>query len=188
MTNEKNYMLSWGEYDKLCYQLAEKITNDNTAFNNIICIARGGLVIGRILADILDLPLHVIYTQRYKKGSKETYSVIRLTDVLSTSKFGGNILVVDDITDEGITMKTVVEKIKSMVDINTVKSATLFHKPRSVFTPDYYIKTTNDWIVFPYEVCEYCLDSGQEKCPKGVTEKGVCHRNKKKPEKWMNLH
>ncbi|MEW6070329.1 MAG: phosphoribosyltransferase family protein, partial [Candidatus Thermoplasmatota archaeon] len=145
------------------------------AFSNIICIARGGLVIGRILADILDLPLHVIYTQRYKKGSKETYSMIKLTDILGTARFGGNILVIDDITDEGITMKTVVEKIKSMVDINVVKSATLFHKPHSVFTPDYYVKTTTDWIVFPYEVCEYCQISGEQVCPKGVvSKKEVC--------------
>jgi hypoxanthine phosphoribosyltransferase len=176
----QDYMLSWKEYDKLCYKLAEKITSDNITFNNVICIARGGLVIGRILADILDLPLHVIYTQRYKKGSKETYSIIKLTDVLGTSRFRGNILVVDDITDEGVTMKTVVEKIKSMVDIKTVKSATLFHKPQSVFVPDYYVKTTNDWIVFPYEVCEYCSSSEQETCPKGiVTEKGVCRQGSK---------
>lgn len=149
------YALSWEEFDKLCYELAEKITNDRITFNNIICVARGGLVIGRIMCDILDLPLHVVYTQRYKKGTKETYSIIKLTEVLGTSMLGGNILVVDDITDEGITMKTVVAKIKKMVDINIVKSAVLLHKPRSIFVPDYYTRTTDKWIIFPYEVNEY---------------------------------
>ncbi len=160
---QEDYRLTWEEFDGLCYELAEIITDDSITFNNIICIARGGLVIGRIMADILDLPLHVIYTQRYKKGTKETYSIIKLTEILGTSMLGGNILVVDDITDEGVTMRTVVEKISRMVDVDNVKSATLLHKPRSKFVPDYYAKTTTKWVIFPYEVQEYTKNRSSSK-------------------------
>ena len=149
------YPMDWFEFDKLCYSLAEKITNDNTKLDNILCIARGGLVIGRIMSDILGLPLHVMYTQRYKKGTKETYKSIMLTGITGTSLLGGNVLITDDITDEGITMKAVAEKVKDMDDVRNVKTAVLVHKPRSIFKPDYYAKVTDKWIIFPYEVCEY---------------------------------
>ncbi|MBU4189700.1 MAG: hypothetical protein KJ886_01710 [Candidatus Thermoplasmatota archaeon] len=147
--------MDWIEFDKLCYKLAEKVTDDNAKPDNILCIARGGLVIGRIMSDILGLPLHVMYTQRYRKGTKETYKSIMLTGITGTSLFEGNVLITDDITDEGITMKAVYEKIKGMDDVKNVKTAVLVHKPRSIFKPDYYAKVMDKWIIFPYEVCEY---------------------------------
>ncbi len=149
------YPMGWSEFDKLCYKLAEKITNDNAKPDNILCIARGGLVIGRIMSDILGLPLHVMYTQRYRKGTKETYKTIMLTGITGTSLFEGNVLITDDITDEGVTMKAVAEKVKSMDDVKNVKTSVLVHKPRSIFQPDYYAKITDKWVIFPYEVCEY---------------------------------
>ncbi len=149
------YPMDWIEFDKLCYRLAEKVTNDNAKPDNILCIARGGLVIGRVMSDILGLPLHVMYTQRYRKGTKETYKSIMLTGITGTSLFEGNVLITDDITDEGITMKAVYEKIKGMDDVKNVKTAVLVHKPRSIFKPDYYAKVMDKWIIFPYEVCEY---------------------------------
>ncbi len=150
-----DYPMNWSEFDKLCYKLAEKVTKDNAKPDNILCIARGGLVIGRIMSDILGLPLHVMYTQRYRKGTKETYKSIRLTGITGTSSFGGNVLITDDITDEGITMKSVYEKVKAMDDVKNVKTSVLVHKPRSIFKPDYYAKITDKWVIFPYEVCEY---------------------------------
>lgn len=152
--NEEHKM-SWEEFDTMCHQLAAKIVKDGISYHNIICVARGGLVIGRLMSDILELPLHVIYTQRYKRGSKMPGTSLILTDVVGTTMLTGNILVVDDITDEGVTMKKVTEKIESMVDIQSVKSAVLYHKPKSVFQPDYYVKKTGEWIIFPYERHEY---------------------------------
>lgn len=149
------YPMGWIEFDKLCYKLAEKVTDDNAKPDNILCIARGGLVIGRVMSDILGLPLHVMYMQRYRKGTKETYKSIMLTGITGTSLFEGNVLITDDITDEGITMKTVAEKVKDMDDVRNVKTAVLVHKPRSIFKPDYYAKVTDKWVIFPYEVCEY---------------------------------
>lgn len=164
---EQNYLLGWDEYGKLCYKLADKITHGTIAFDNIVCIARGGFVVGEVMSNILNLPLHILYVQRYKKGSKDTHTTIKPTRVIGPSKLRGNILVVDDTTDEGITLKTVVEKIKSMVDIDAVKSGVLIHKPHSIFVPDYYVKITPQWIFFPYEVCEYCHMIGKKYCPKG---------------------
>jgi len=33
-----------------------------------------------------------------------------------------------------------------------IKTAALFYKKRAMFTPDYYVEETANWIVFPWEI------------------------------------
>jgi hypoxanthine phosphoribosyltransferase len=38
----------------------------------------------------------------------------------------------------------------------TVKTATVYYKPsrnRTTLLPDYYVHETEDWLVFPHEIC-----------------------------------
>ena len=55
-------------------------------------------------------------------------------------------LIVDDITDTGVTL----DCIKDNYNFNFI-NATLFYKPRSIIKPDFYIEKTTDWIYFPWE-------------------------------------
>ena len=60
---------------------------------------------------------------------------------------GANTLIVDDMTDSGVTM----DKMPGLY------TAVLFHKPHtSVFTPNVYSKLHegNEWLVFPWEDCD----------------------------------
>ena len=66
-----------------------------------------------------------------------------------------NILVVDDLTNSGMTLERVIANLKRNESVNLVKSATIFHKTKSKFHPNYYIKQTDKWIVFPYEKVEF---------------------------------
>lgn len=151
----REYEMSWEEYIKLCYQLCEKIEKEKNKFDNIVCIARGGLIVGRVLCDFFGLPLHIVYTKRYKKGTQKTNNNIIMSKIIGTEKLNGNIIVVDDITDVGITMAETVKKLENIQDIKKIKSAVIVHKPHSVFKPDYYVKLTKRWVVFPYERTEY---------------------------------
>ncbi|MEM4224880.1 MAG: phosphoribosyltransferase, partial [Desulfurococcaceae archaeon] len=38
--------------------------------------------------------------------------------------------------------------------VKNVKTVALFLKPWSTFMPDYYYSTSEDWIIFPWEICE----------------------------------
>jgi hypoxanthine phosphoribosyltransferase len=53
-----------------------------------------------------------------------------------------NTLIVDDIVDSGATRDK----------YGMFRFASLFYKPWSIKKPNYYIHTTEDWIVFPWEV------------------------------------
>jgi uncharacterized protein len=58
------------------------------------------------------------------------------------------VLLVDDVSDSGRTMKMVVELIEGMgAEVRTV---VLYTKPRTIFEPDYTWRRTDKWITFPW--------------------------------------
>ena len=59
-------------------------------------------------------------------------------------------LIVDDVADSGKTLIEVTAAAKGSG--KEVKCATLFFKECSRFNPDFYIRTSDKWICFPWEV------------------------------------
>ena len=47
-------------------QLAIKLYDDGWDFNQVICIAKGGLRVGDVLARIFDVPLAILSVESYK--------------------------------------------------------------------------------------------------------------------------
>ena len=99
--------ISWDEYHQSIELLAEKIATSKWEFNQIICIARGGLRVGDILSRIFDRPLAIIaassYDDRRERGKLSIGSKIAMT----TDKLGSRILLVDDLVDSGVTLEQV---------------------------------------------------------------------------------
>ena len=57
--------VSWDEYHRAIEVLALKVHESGWPFNQIVCIARGGLRVGDTLSRIFKLPLAIISTQSY---------------------------------------------------------------------------------------------------------------------------
>jgi zinc transport system substrate-binding protein len=72
---------------------------------------------------------------------------------LDSIRPGQRVLVVDDVFDSGCTADAVIRRLDpGRVD---VRLATVFWKPASSCVPrkpDYHVRTTDDWIVFPHEL------------------------------------
>jgi len=64
---------------------------------------------------------------------------------------GKRVLVVDDVADDGGTLKGVVEFEVLPRNPLEVKTATLHMKPWCRFKPDYYVEATDAWIIYPWE-------------------------------------
>jgi len=65
MTHQENTQsgdlyISWDEYNKKIEELAIQIYEDGYEFNQIVCIAKGGLRVGDILTRIFDVPFAVM--------------------------------------------------------------------------------------------------------------------------------
>jgi hypoxanthine phosphoribosyltransferase len=79
-----------------------------------------------------------------------------LGDLASRLAEPARILVVDDVFDTGITMQGVLSAIRALPGAEReIRSATVWHKPgrnRTTLQPDYRLRTTEDWLVFPHEL------------------------------------
>jgi hypoxanthine phosphoribosyltransferase len=117
----------------------------------VVGIARGGIPVAMVVSDRLGVKIDTITVRSYS-GIAERGS-IRILSKLTEDIKGKRTLVVDDLVDEGDTMIEV-KRFVSEGGAKGVNTAVLFRKPWSKLSPDYFLETTNEWIVFPFELSE----------------------------------
>ena len=99
--------ISTEEYNHKIEQLAIKLYDDGWDFNQVICIAKGGLRVGDVLARIFDVPLAILSVESYKgDGVKNKRGSITFSRDLAktTPNIGSRALLVDDLADSGVTL------------------------------------------------------------------------------------
>lgn len=143
--------LSWTEGAKLCEELVEK-TRDYRP-DVLVGVSRGGLVPLRVFSDVLDIKKIGVLGIQFYKAIGETNKFPEITHEMPLNISGKKILIIDDVADTG---KSLVEAKKYIgkKGAKEIKTATLHFKPTSIITPDYYIATTTDWIIYPWEIHE----------------------------------
>ena len=158
---EGDLYISWDEYNKKIEQLARQIDDDEFDCNQIVCIAKGGLRVGDILARIFDVPLAVMSVESYHGiGVKDEQGQIVFGNSLAktTPNLGSKVLLVDDLADSGRTLRKCVKWLEHYEGffIEDLRTATIWTKGLSTFTPDYYVEfLPNDpWIHQPFEKYE----------------------------------
>ncbi len=145
--------VEWGEFYGLSEKLFDKIPKGS--LDMILAIGRGGLILGRLASDYFGKDLAIIMAKHYKEGAYESNNPwVHFGVISSTKPVEGRILLIDDLFDEGATMKQLMIKMKKP-DVKETKTAVLFVKPMSDIKPDYHVEETSDWIVFPYEKKEF---------------------------------
>jgi uncharacterized protein len=161
--------VSWDEYHQKIEQLAVQIHQSGWQFNQIVCLAKGGLRIGDVLARLYDLPLAILSTASYSSDNQGDLQNQRSTLVFShdltktTAHLGSHVLVVDDLVDSGVTLKKTLPWLdrKYGFYIEEVRTAVLWYKACSVIKPDYYVDylSDNPWIHQPFETYELMTPS-----------------------------
>ncbi len=154
--------ISWEEYHKKTEQLAVKVHADGWKFNQVVCIAKGGMRVGDVFARLFNVPLAILSVESYKgEGFKTQRGAITFSrDLAKTSpNIGSKILLVDDLADSGITLKKSIEWLEHFYGFyldEPVRTAVLFYKDVSTYEPNYYIDHLKDspWIQMPFEKYE----------------------------------
>ena len=97
--------ISWDEYNALTERLALVLQGSGYAFNQVICIARGGLRVGDVLSRIFGLPLAILSTHSYAADGGKTRGELVIAEHLSMTRpqLGERVLLVDDMVDSGWT-------------------------------------------------------------------------------------
>ncbi|MBD2777931.1 phosphoribosyltransferase [Iningainema tapete] len=152
--------VSWSDYHQKIEQLAAQIYESGWEFNQIICLARGGLRVGDILSRIYKLPLAILATSSYSSAGKQERSKLIFSRhlTMTTPHLGSRILLVDDLVDSGVTLIETIPWLKEYSDspIEEIRCAVIWYKASSVIAPHYYIDylPDNPWIHQPFEPYE----------------------------------
>ena len=67
----KDIYITWEDYHKKIEQLAKKIHDDSLKFNQVICIAKGGLRVGDIFSRLFNVPLAILSVESYHGDSDD---------------------------------------------------------------------------------------------------------------------
>ena len=153
-------IISFEEYNKIVEKLAIQIHKKYKP-TVLIGIMRGAAPIIDILSRILKLPIAYIVIQSYSgKGIEDQQGKLmfaREISSLANNKDFKKVLLIDELSDTGLTLNKSIEWLKSYGPtknyIEEVKSACLWKKKSSSFEPDFCpVKLDSDpWIVQPTE-------------------------------------
>ncbi len=152
--------VSWADYHHKIEQLAVKIYQSNWPFNQIICLAKGGVRVGDLLSRIYDIPLAILATSSYGGTNNQMRGSLTFSQDLTktTANLGSHVLLVDDLVDSGLTLKKTLTWLdrKYGFYIEEIRTAVLWYKDCSVIEPDYYVDylPDNPWIHQPFELYE----------------------------------
>ena len=149
--------VSWDQYNTIVERLASNVYESGYKFNQIICIARGGMRVGDVLSRIYETPLAILSTHSYaaEGGTIRGELVIAEHMTMTSPRLGERVLLVDDMVDSGHTLAAVAKALPERWPvIKSCKTAVLWWKACSTVKPDYYVDylAENPWIHQPFEV------------------------------------
>lgn len=144
--------INWDLIDRYCDEIVAKMKDFDPQI--IVGISRGGLVPSRLIADRLDLrSVFVIGVELYKKFEKRSEGPRITQEIQSGVVKGKKVLIVDDVSDSGETLKFVKKHVEEL-GAKEVRSATLHMKPNTKFKPDYFHSIESAWLEYPWETYE----------------------------------
>ena len=147
------------------YKLAINIYDSGFHPDFIVGIWRGGTPVGIAVQEMLSYlgakSDHIaIRTSSYTGIGEQnkTVQVHGLDYIIRNINYDDKLLLVDDVYDSGRSIKAAIKTLKDKSRRNTpddIRIATPWFKPNNNVTdrvPDYYLHSTDDWLVFPHEL------------------------------------
>lgn len=147
------------------FRLASQVYEDGFRPTFIIGIWRGGAPIGIAVQEYFDFKKvetdHIaVRTSSYYgiDQQSKTIKVHGLHYLIENANAKDTLLIVDDVFDSGRSVDALIKQIKKLSRANMphdVRIATPYFKPKNnktELTPDYFVHTTDEWLVFPHEI------------------------------------
>jgi len=154
MSDSRRYVApSWDRIYDMIVDLALRIRRSGFKPDLIVGVSRGGWAPGRIFSDLLENTHTVNIKIEFYVGIGKTSRKPIVTQPLSDDIAGKQVLVVDDVSDTGESLKVALNHMLEK-GASGVRTVTVYYKPHSTYKPDFYADSTPDWIIFPWERLE----------------------------------
>lgn len=140
--------LSWCQFHEDCERLAEVVKASGKQYDRIVCITRGGVFVGGLLAHMLCVRNLTTIALKLYDNDKQLDRVEEIA-APDLPPAGSKLLVVDDLLDSGRTYDYIKEKWGNVYDIDF---AVLYDKGGGKNRPTYKADNIpNEWVRFPWE-------------------------------------
>jgi hypoxanthine phosphoribosyltransferase len=147
-------IMDWELFYSLSEEVAQKILDSSYRADFMVGLARGGWVLSRVLCDFLAIKDLVSLKVEHWGVTATPDGTAQLKYPFEIDLTGRSVLVVDDITDTGDSMKIATEYVETKNPVE-VRTAALRHITGSKFTPDYYGDEISwRWVIFPWNYVE----------------------------------
>ena len=152
----KHLYVGWEQYHRMIEQLALQVHESGFRFDSLLCLARGGLRIGDVFSRLYDVPLAILAASSYREAAGTQQGSLDIAEFITTTggAVQGNLLLVDDLVDSGVTLARVIQHLRSRFPaLREVRTAVLWYKSASTVRPDYFVQHLADspWIHQPFE-------------------------------------
>lgn len=155
-------LISWNESYDLGRRLAYEIKRSGFHPDLIVAIGRGGYVPARVVSDFLLFSLLAsIKIEHWDTAAcKRPKATVRFP--LAVDVHGQKVLIIDDVTDTGETLRTAVDYVKGL-GAAEIRTGVLQHKTVSPFVPDYCGEVVAEWrwIIYPWAAHEDLVELAQ---------------------------
>jgi hypothetical protein len=146
--------MDWEKFYQLTRIVAKKIRESDYKPDVIIGLARGGWIFSRVLCDFLAVKDLFSLKVEHWGITASPDGEAKVRHPLSIDLSNKKILVADDITDTGESMKKAVEHIKSLNPAE-IRTVTLKHIEGAKFIPNYFGEEIKwIWVIFPWNYVE----------------------------------
>ncbi len=80
-----------------------KVHRSGWQFDQILCLARGGVRVGDVLSRIFDVPLGILATSSYREAAGTKQGALDIAQFITITRgtLAGRVLLVDDMVDTG---------------------------------------------------------------------------------------
>jgi hypoxanthine phosphoribosyltransferase len=155
-STDADLWVSWDEYHRTVERLCMLLYESGWRFDQVLCLARGGLRVGDVVSRIFDLPLAILATSSYRAAGGTLQGRLDIAEHITSTRgaIAGKLLLVDDLVDSGVTLDEVARHLSEQFpEITEVRTAVLWWKASSRIKPDFYVEhlPTNPWIHQPFE-------------------------------------
>ncbi|MFN0000456.1 MAG: phosphoribosyltransferase, partial [Burkholderiaceae bacterium] len=104
---------------------------------------------------VFDKPLAIMSSSSYRAESGTIQGRLALAKYITMPKgeLAGRVLLVDDLSDSGVTLQAVVERLRGLPSITELRTAVIWVKGGSSYVPEYHVEMlpTSPWIHQPFE-------------------------------------
>ncbi len=146
-------------------ELGRRVVRSGFRPTFLAALWRGGAPVGIAVQEVLEFngiaTDHIAIRTSAYAAPGEPHPAVRVHAVdylVSRLSEPDELLLIDDVFDSGRSLEAVIGELARRCGRNLprrIRIATVYYKPeraRSALVPDYFVRTTSEWLVFPHEL------------------------------------